>query len=195
MKNTKKTLTAILVILCCTLTLEPSYAKEGGSRKSATPAADTSGDAPAGAPTDTLRHRTGFGIAAVQGLTNTPTTPTMLFDLSGSNVFQLFFGVPGTSPFQFSLGMLFKHNLKENATNGFHLGGGFGAGSQITEGTTTAFATAVTAIFGFHFLIPDAPQIAMHFDAGPTLRSFSGKTDISIAALSPALGMSLLYMF
>jgi hypothetical protein len=145
----------------------------------------------------------GVGIAAVERLTGTTTALTGSVQFSQDDLFQAFFGIGGTNgAFQFGIAGLYKHTVTEAESVGFHVGGGFGVAnvvSSVTVGATTVssdkMAFALTAIGGIHFSLPQVSRLKFSVDAGPILTISDNVTDFSIQALSPALGLSVIYQF
>ncbi len=114
---------------------------------------------------------------------------------------QTFLTIPRTSPFNIAASVLYKRTVLESEGAGFHLGGGLGLGSA-NGGTGGNFIMNMSAIAGFHFPVPGASQIMVHIDGGPNFTLYnigSGaasttQTNFQMTPLSPALGLSIVYI-
>ncbi len=108
------------------------------------------------------------------------------------------FAIPGTSPFLIGGMALYKRTLLKSQNAGLHVGGGLGIGNGNGQ-FGTGFAMSLTALAGFYFNIPSIPQIETHLDGGAqfTLRDDYPSSDksFSFGALSPTLGLSVVYYF
>ena len=141
----------------------------------------------------------GLGFSTIQATVPGGTSAiTATIDLSRVDALQAFFSIPQTSPFNIGAAVLYKRTIAESRGAGFHIGGGLGMGN-INTGFGSAFAMNFSAVGGFHFEMPGIPHISVHLDGGPTFNlittSPSTTTNFQIAALSPALGASILYIF
>lgn len=145
---------------------------------------------PAATPT-----RIGLGLATSEKITGSPTALTAMFDLRGDNWIQTYFSLPSTSPFQFGIAGLFKHTILETMNAGIHIGGGLGIGTLPNGEGGHNFALAIDGVVGVHFAFPGASALRIDLDAGPSFQIVDGNTNFSIGALSPALGLSVLYFF
>jgi hypothetical protein len=138
------------------------------------------------------QDKKGLGFASVEGLTGTATSVTGWLELDSVNSIQAFFGVPTTSPFQFSLGGLYHHNVASKGSASFHVGGGFAAG--ILGAGKADFALSLIANMGIRYQLQDAP-VFVSLDGGPGFSLVNGNSDFSIGAHSGILGASVVYVF
>ncbi len=136
--------------------------------------------------------RKGLGFASVEGLTGTATSVTGWMELDSSNSVQAFFGIPSTSPFQFSLGRLYHHNVASKGGASFHVGGGFAAG--LLGAAKADFALSLIANMGIRYQLENAP-VFVSLDGGPGFSLVDGNSDFSIGAHSGILGASVIYVF
>jgi hypothetical protein len=139
------------------------------------------------------QDRKGLGFASVQGLTGTATSVTGWLELDSINSVQAFFGIPTTSPFQFSLGGLYRHTVASKGSASFHVGGGFAAGILGT-GRKTDFSLSLVANAGIRYQLQDSP-VFVSLDGGPGFSLLNGTSNFSIGALSGLLGASVIYVF
>lgn len=139
----------------------------------------------------------GLGLAAVENLTLSSTALTGVYQLSQENLIQAFFAMDSTSPLgRFNLAGLFKHGLYGNEDIGIHVGAGAGIGNAPSPKTGQgSVAFTLVGIAGLHFPVPGAPRINVHLDGGPQLAIIDGNANFAIKALSPALGLSVFYLF
>ena len=125
---------------------------------------------------------------------------TGLIELSRLDSIQVFFSVPTTNV-SFNLDVLgmYKRTILDDGNYGIHVGAGFGLGVITTalQGPSTSNVILnFTGVAGFHFEVPGAPQMKIHLDAGPSFTVLTTTPSVSsfqIGALSPALGLSVLY--
>jgi len=139
------------------------------------------------------QDRKGLGFGSVQGLTGTATSVSGWLELDSNNSVQAFFGIPSTSPFQFSLGGLYHHNVASRGSASFHVGGGFAAG-LLGAGRNTDFALSLVANAGIRYQLQDSP-VFVSLDGGPGFSLLNGNSDFSIGAHSGLLGASVIYVF
>jgi hypothetical protein len=137
----------------------------------------------------------GVGLAAVEALTSSSTALTATYQLNPTDLVQGFFALDSTSPIgRFNVAGLYKHSVHEAELAGFHVGAGLGAGNyQTTKGGVFGFALA--AVGGIHLAIPGISHVKIHLDGGPVFTMIDNETNLSIKALSPALGLSVFYQF
>ena len=129
----------------------------------------------------------------VLGASGVPTL-TAVFDISSQEMVQVFLGVGGTSGvFQIGLGGLFKHTVTGSKALGLHIGGGF-AYANISNGVGGSnSAITFAGVAGVHARFPGLERLALHFDAGPEVTIANSVTNFTLGALSPALGLSIVY--
>jgi hypothetical protein len=135
-------------------------------------------------------NRDGVGLASGLGVTFGFPALTGMFEVGPKGAIQVLLGIPATSPFSIGVGGLYKHTVHEGQGGGLHLGGGLGLGS-----VAGAFSFAISGVGGFHFGVPGAPRIHVNLDGGITLTVINNATNVAIAPLSPALGVSVIYFF
>jgi hypothetical protein len=147
----------------------------------------------------------GFGIATAQSLTLAPTSLSMMFYFSRDNMLQGLVSMPGTSPFQFNVGGLFKHTIVHNQYGGLHIGGGAvlgaakgatnvpnGAVPTTTAGGGSAFLFSMAGIAGLHFPLANT-GVEFHFDGGFIISVLDGNAEVSMGGVSPLLGASVFF--
>jgi hypothetical protein len=130
------------------------------------------------------------------------TSITGLIELSHLDSIQVFFSIPTTNvSFNFDALGMYKRTIFDDGNYGIHVGAGFGLGVLNPAALGLAASTSnvilnFTGVAGFHFEVPGAPQIKIHLDAGPSFTLLTTTPSINsfqIGALSPALGLSVLY--
>lgn len=142
----------------------------------------------------------GLGFSTIQNtLPGGSAAITAILNVDELNTLQGFFYLPATSPFNIGALFLYKRTVTESRGAGFHIGGGLGM-ANVNDGVSGAsFALNLNAVAGFHFELPGIPHVMVHLDGGPSLNvvntSPTTTTNFQIAALSPALGASVLYVF
>lgn len=134
----------------------------------------------------------GFGVATAPAVTETTTAVTAYIHLDERQVVQAYFGIERTNPFNFGVGALYKRIVAGNQAGGLHIGGGGGVGSRATPST---FFFRLTGVAGIHFELPGIRNVLIQADAGPSFLASSGNNSFSVGALSPLLGLSLVYLF
>ena len=151
------------------------------------------------------RYIYGLGLSTVNvtAFTNIPgfgnsTSITGIMSFTRYDMVHVFFSIPQTSPFNIGAMGLYKRILMESQYGGLHVGGGLGLG-VFNTGIEANFAMNISAVAGIHFRLPSLPQLEAHLDGGPTFyvvnTSPQSSSNFQIAALSPALGLSVLYRF
>lgn len=143
--------------------------------------------------------RFGLGFATVQSVIpgSAAGTVTGFFELDKMNSVQAFLSLPSTSPFSFGVAGLYKHTISGNKASGFHIGGGIGIANIATLNSST-LGLGLNLLGGIHFELPGAPQILVNLDGGPSftlISSSPSQSNFQLAAFSPALGASVVYLF
>ena len=137
-----------------------------------------------------------LGISTVEPAgTGNGTSVTGLFNFTAVDSLQVLFAIPTTTGnFNIFGSGLYKRTILGNKQAGLHVGGGVGAGAVAGN-----FSFLVAALGGFHFDVPNLPQVSVHLDAGPAFQftdtSPSTTTNFRVSALSSALGLSVFYNF
>ncbi|HLE01097.1 MAG TPA: hypothetical protein VJB59_12610 [Bdellovibrionota bacterium] len=161
-------------------------------------------------------RRMAVGISSSDVVTGSATSLAGILELDSQNLIHGYFSLPSTSPFQFSLAGLYKHNVAGSSSVGLHIGGGLGLGST-SEGVAAANAAAAAAaalggvaapatsdtafffqlmgVAGIHLPFPGVSNMMIHFDAGPALHIQSNLNDFGIGAFGSLLGASVFYYF
>ena len=150
-------------------------------------------------------HTCGVGLSTLNVMPFTSiggfasaTSITGITSLTNVDLIQAFFSIPQTSPFNIGAMGLYKRIIMESQNAGLHVGGGLGLAS-VNTGIEGSFALSLTAIGGIHFRLPGIPQLEAHLDGGPTFYSVTTSprttNNFLVSALSPALGLSVLYLF
>jgi hypothetical protein len=140
----------------------------------------------------------GVGFATANHLTFTDTSVTGWLELGDGNAIQAFAALGGVDPFAFGIGGLFKRTVIGTQASGVHFGGGVGIGTTAGGGTSSAnsnFTFALSGVAGFHFIVPNTERILINLDGGPTMTIVDDDVDFTVGALSPVLGLSVLFLF
>lgn len=120
------------------------------------------------------------------------TSITALLELTHLDSLQAFISIPTTlTDFNLDVLGMYKRTILDDGSYGIHVGAGFGLGALQSNLIVTFMGVA-----GLHFEVPGAPHVKIHLDAGPSLtliNSTPSQTSFQIGALSPALGLSVLY--
>jgi hypothetical protein len=175
--------------------------------------ADTSAKPTKRAPTDTAQtsstsssdwrsgstfapKRYGIGFSTPSKITENTSAVTGWVDICPRWFLQPYVTVPSTSPFQLAGGAIVKYTLIENnaGTAGFHLGFGPTFG-DLAQGNGHVFSFSMSGVVGFHVQFPGASNIMLQLDGGPTYALIDGNDNLSVNALSSALGLSVIYIF
>ena len=131
-------------------------------------------------------------LRGATALTAGGTSITALIELTHLDMIQAFVSIPTTlTHFNLDVLGMYKRTILDDGNYGFHVGAGFGLGTFQSD-----FILNFMGVAGFHFEVPGAPHMKIHLDAGPSLtliNSTPSQTSFQIGALSPALGLSVLY--
>lgn len=156
------------------------------------------------APYESRAGSFGVGLSTINpGLYSFPTfgaatSITGLLALTAVDLIQAIISLPQTSPFNLAAMAMYKRIFIEAQNVGIHLGAGAGLGSS-NDGFGAAFAMNYSLIAGIHFRLPGIPQLEAHLDGGAsysfTNTSPSTTINFALSALSPALGLSVFYLF
>jgi hypothetical protein len=132
-----------------------------------------------------MEGKMALGLASIAG----DTAITGWIPLKGQMGFQPYLAIPKTTgSFDFLAGSAIKNTVKGSFENGFHLGGNVLLGSVAKN-----FTVLVGGLIGVHF--SPAQNVLIAFDGGPQLSLIDGNADFSIGAVSPMLGLNILYFF
>jgi len=114
---------------------------------------------------------------------------------------QVFLGIPGSNPFSFNLGGVFKAKVHESEKISLHVGGGLGLG--VVQGTAvvagvpipgggSSFALAIAGVAGFEVPFPGTNNVTIDFDGGVALK-LTPAVEFSMGPMSSLLGMGVTY--
>ncbi|MCM2324426.1 MAG: hypothetical protein NDJ90_14300 [Oligoflexia bacterium] len=185
-----------MLTFTASLVCSPSFAQtKRDARKPVAPVATTvAQEQDFGYATSSAKF--GLGVASASQLTGAQSSLTGVMELDPNTTIQALLSMPSTSPFEFSLGGLFKYTVAGSPNVGFHIGGGLTLGALSNPVTgDSAFALGIAGIGGLHFPLTSSRQVMLHLDGGPAFSLIDGEADFAIGALSGLLGVSVLYMF
>jgi hypothetical protein len=143
----------------------------------------------------------GLGFATSSRITGNSTALTGLINLSPLSMIQPLFSLSQTSgALQMTLGGIYKYTVLKRGSSGVHIGGSLGLG-WLANGGANDFGFNLGALGGFHFPLPGTSEaIMLHFDGGAVFSHVGGHdggpstNNFAIDSVSPALGLTVLYM-
>lgn len=208
MKKSVLHLVLFAFVLSCDLSsgLSSAYAKDKAHKTHTTttttsPTGETvtvTHSAPERSTTISGNHNYGLGLQTFGNLANSSTALSAWINLVDVHSVQLVATIGSTSPFNFGVGGLYRYQMFGTRSAGFHLGSGIALGSKSYAGAKTVgskFFTDLSALSGFHFMIPETSNIQVNLDAAATLEIVDGDSNFMVGGLSPALGLGVHYFF
>ncbi len=198
---TKHLFAAVGLISVITLAFAPASAFADKKKKApAHEEASETASAPliAESATSTVDHALGVGLTTYAG-----NAFSAWYQLDAANSVQGLFSIATTSPFTFSVGGIYRHTLKGDRHNGFHLGGGVILGTTPgtatlvggTVTTSTNFIANISPTIGVHFTLPHLDSMLFSLDGGPQFIINGGTFRFQANAYSGLLGLSAHYLF
>lgn len=146
----------------------------------------------------------GFGFATASHITGGSTALTGIINLSPLMLVQPLFSLNHTAgAMQLTAGGIFKYTIVKKGSSGLHVGGSLGLGWLAADGSSANnFAFDIGALVGFHFALPGTSDaIMLHLDGGAVFTHVNNSAegsasynDFAIDSISPALGLSVIYM-
>lgn len=100
-------------------------------------------------------------------------------------------GISSLTAGDLGLSVAYRYTLTGTIGSGLHVGGALGLGSTVGSG----FFFGVAGLAGLHFVLPQLDQILFSLDGGLTLGTAGGAATFSLGGVSPALGLSISYLF
>ncbi len=195
---TKQLIAVCGITFVFALAFAPTNAFADKKKKSHEAAETASAPVIAESTSSTVDHALGLGLTTYAG-----NAFSAWYQLDAANSIQGVFSIENTSPFTFSVGGLYRHTLKGDRHNGFHVGGGAILGT--TAGTTTITATGVssstnfvvniTPNLGVHFTLPHLDSMLFSIDGGPQFIINGGTFTFQANGYSGLLGLSAHYLF
>ncbi len=192
----------IILILFTTLATTQAFAAEKARKGNASTSSDriatsraASTEAPA-ASSSTSIGRFGLGLQTLSNFGGTDTALSAWIETGNAGSIQPLVAIGGTTPdLQFGLGAIYRHIVAGSRQNGFHVGAGAGFGT-VASGLGNKFFFSLMGVSGFHFTVPQTTNILISLDAAAAFSKVEdASSNFSIDGLSPALGLSVHYLF
>ena len=133
-----------------------------------------------------------LGISTLSYVTGTTGSLVGQFELGHQNALLVHLGLDSTSPVDFGMGVLLRHDFMDGPV-GLHAGGGVGFGAVAGSTATNSVFFNVVGLGGVHFRMPGAVPIEVLLDGGAIFSAASSGINLKIGALSSQLGISVLY--
>jgi hypothetical protein len=190
-----------LAILCLTAFSMASIAEAKEKKKKPIESTISESEEPAVSAEAHSSSNTRFaaGYSSLFDFTGSLSSVAGALQIGENQLLQVNFAIPYTSPLQFVVGPQYKYTIAKNRLGGFHVGLGAAFGSLPKGGSAygsgTGFAMSINGLAGIHLAFESAPQIQLHFDGGPVYQLTDGESNFAVKALSPFMGLSVLYFF